>query len=193
MFSCNIYNTGTAGCIPILWFLLSSYLTIISSCMVAIKVAKVVRDRMIVNGKFTEAQLNQRNVPMKFGSGYPSDPICKDWINNNGMIDPIFTFPSIVRFSWAPIKKLLQSKTPTELNGDTASAKVIPMVFAADMNNEEEDNDIEKHKITVGIKRQQEQMNIFLGKSKATKSESELMKPRLPYFERRKLHPMLKI
>ena len=153
--------------------------------------AKVVRDRMIVNGKFTEKQLNRRNHSMKFGSGYPSDPICKEWINKAGMIDPIFTFPNIVRFSWAPIKKLLQQKTSP---GDNNSPpNVVPIVFAADLNNEEDDNDSEKHKIMVGMKRHQEQMRIFLGKSKDSRSESTLVKKRLPYFERRKLHPMIKI
>lgn len=107
--------------------------------------AKVVRDRMITNGKFSEMPLNRRKHTMKFGSGYPSDPICKEWIHNDGMIDPIFTFPNIVRFSWAPIKKILLQKPSSEQSGDTTGTPptVVPIVFAADTNNEEDDNDSE--------------------------------------------------
>ena len=157
--------------------------------------AKVVRDRMITNGKFSEMPLNRRNHTMKFGSGYPSDPICKEWIHNDGMIDPIFTFPNIVRFSWAPIKKILLQKPSSEQSGDTTGTppNVVPIVFAADTNNEEDDNDSEKHKIVIGMKRQQEQMSIFLGKSKDSKGESMLFQKRSPYFERRKLRPVLKL
>jgi hypothetical protein len=158
-------------------------------------VAKVVRDRMITNGKFNEMQLNLRHQPMKIGSGYPSDPICKEWINNDGMIDPVFTFPNIVRFSWAPIKKLIQQKSSPELRGDDASAVVVPIIFAADIDNEDENNDSEKHKILIGMKRQQEQMNIFLGRNKSSKSggEATFVQKRLQYFERRKLQPLNKL
>ena len=156
--------------------------------------AKVVRDRMIMNGKFNEMQLNQRNHSMKIGSGYPSDPICKEWINNDGMIDPVFTFPNIVRFSWAPIKKLIQQKSSPELRGDDdTSAIVVPITFVADIENDDEKNDSEKHKILIGMKRQQEQMNIFLGKNKGSTGEATFVQKRLQYFERRKLQPVTKL
>ena len=148
---------------------------------------------MIANGKFNERQLNERKHPMKIGSGYPSDPICKEWINNDGMVDPIFAFPNIVRFSWAPIKKLIQQKTSPELGGDDAPAIVVPIIFAADIENDDEQNDSEKHKILVGMKRQQEQMNIFLGKNKCSKDKGALVPKRLQYFERRKLQPVTKL
>ena len=160
------------------------------------QVAKVVRDRMISNGTFHEIQLNQRRHSMKIGSGYPSDPICKEWLTTDGMIDPIFTFPSIVRFSWAPIKKLILQKATLDMGGEnTTPPFVVPIVFAADIDNEEGDNDSEKYKVLIGMKRQQEQMSIFLGKSSKCSKSDEVTTTvkRLPYFTRRKLQPVLQL
>jgi hypothetical protein len=140
-------------------------------------VAKVVRDRMITNWKFTEPKLNECNHPRNFGSGYPSDPTCKDWIHQN-MIDPIFAYPDVVRFSWGPIKKQLLTDAP------------VLVEFEADEDDSTAaGDDDEKHKIRLGIKRQQEQMNLFLGKPNPEKSKPE----RLPYFERRKLQQVMKL
>jgi ribonuclease H2 subunit A len=40
-----------------------------------------------------------------FGSGYPGDERTKQWLN--GHLDPVFGFPSIVRFSWSTCSRLL--------------------------------------------------------------------------------------
>eukprot|EP00984_Skeletonema_dohrnii_P024702 scaffold13836_cov82-Skeletonema_dohrnii-CCMP3373.AAC.1 len=43
----------------------------------------------------------------EFGSGYPSDPKCVQWMKSNCNVDRPFGFPDFVRFSWGPTKKLL--------------------------------------------------------------------------------------
>ena len=44
-----------------------------------------------------------------FGSGYPSDPKCKEWMAGN-LVDPVFCYPDFVRFSWAPAKDAIKSR-----------------------------------------------------------------------------------
>jgi ribonuclease H2 subunit A len=44
--------------------------------------------------------------PTSAGSGYPSDPLTKAWLSN--FLDPIFGWPSVARFSWAPAKSALE-------------------------------------------------------------------------------------
>ena len=44
----------------------------------------------------------------EFGSGYPSDPNTRDWLANH--FEPIFGFPSVARFSWAPVKTACETK-----------------------------------------------------------------------------------
>jgi ribonuclease H2 subunit A len=40
------------------------------------------------------------------GSGYPSDPNTKAWIQKN--LDKTFGFPNVARFSWAPIRNAIE-------------------------------------------------------------------------------------
>ena len=47
------------------------------------------------------------------GCGYPGDKITRGWLHDN--IDPVFGFPSIVRFSWKTSYELLQKE---EKKGD---------------------------------------------------------------------------
>jgi len=42
------------------------------------------------------------------GSGYPGDPLTKAWMAAN--MDPIFGWPSVARFSWAPAKDALKDR-----------------------------------------------------------------------------------
>lgn len=42
------------------------------------------------------------------GSGYPSDPNTKEWISSH--LDKTFGYPTIARFSWAPIKLAMETK-----------------------------------------------------------------------------------
>lgn len=123
-----------------------------------ISVAKVTRDRMIENWKFSEPLLE---ADIKFGSGYPSDPTCKKWMVDNQRCK-IFGYPDVVRFSWGPVKKGLVKDA-------------IKVTFEADIDEDDS-------QFVVGIKRQQEHMSAFLGKTEPTKK-----KTRYPFFERRQM------
>lgn len=77
--------------------------------------AKVTRDGWIENWAFEEKKLvsgtNGASVgdwDHQMGSGYPSDPNTKAWLKRN--IERTFGFPSVVRFSWATVKNILEDK-----------------------------------------------------------------------------------
>ena len=55
--------------------------------------------------------------------GYPSDPRCKSWMEQ--LTDPVFGYPDIMRFSWAPSKQQL-------------SESAVPVEFFADLDDEGE-------------------------------------------------------
>ena len=74
--------------------------------------AKVTRDRLLRDWQFRERGLTPSK---RFGSGYPGDANTKKWLRTN--IDPIFGFPSVIRFSW---------KTTTALLDDNAVPAVWP-------------------------------------------------------------------
>lgn len=67
-------------------------------------VAKVTRDLIIEEWEFRE-----NNGVIKFstsmGSGYPADPYTKAWLKGN--FHEIFGYPSIVRFSWKTVTKVI--------------------------------------------------------------------------------------
>lgn len=67
--------------------------------------AKVSRDHALKVWKFREGD----NFSMKFGSGYPSDPATKAYLRN--IIDPVFGFPRLVRFSWSTADTALHGKS----------------------------------------------------------------------------------
>lgn len=122
-------------------------------------VAKVTRDAMIKNMEIKEPSPDV-DLGSTFGSGYPSDPLCKKWMAK-AMLSPLFGFPNIVRFSWAPSKQQIEKECTQ-------------MTFAADVEDEDEDA-----ALRLGRKRQQRQMQSFVsGKSK-----------RLPYLERKRICP----
>ena len=66
--------------------------------------AKVTRDHALREFQFQE-------VGKKFGTdtgcGYPSDPKTKTWLKEN--IDPVYGFPSLVRFSWKTSYSMLEA------------------------------------------------------------------------------------
>ncbi|GAA6010981.1 hypothetical protein JCM11491_005896 [Sporobolomyces phaffii] len=96
-------------------------------------VAKITRDRILEDWTFLEPRvprlaLREAQVGEKreadedgveadaepederrlFGSGYPSDPKTVAWLESN--FDPVFGFPNVARFSWAPVKNALIKK-----------------------------------------------------------------------------------
>jgi len=67
--------------------------------------AKVARDKAISQWQFAE---KNQDFPSAWGSGYPGDPVTKKFLREN--LDPVFGFPSIVRFSWKTAESLLEEK-----------------------------------------------------------------------------------
>lgn len=77
--------------------------------------AKVTRDFLVEDWVWEEAVRNG-TVDGKaiwgkgsgLGSGYPSDPNTKAWISSH--LDKTFGYPTIARFSWAPIRLAMETK-----------------------------------------------------------------------------------
>ncbi|KAH7639297.1 hypothetical protein HUG17_3330 [Dermatophagoides farinae] len=67
--------------------------------------AKVLRDHLIKHWQFQENLSYNEN---DYGSGYPNDPKTKEFLNK--VFDPIFGFPTFVRFSWSTITKIMDDK-----------------------------------------------------------------------------------
>lgn len=66
--------------------------------------AKVVRDECLKGWTFVERNMESSGL----GSGYPSDPQTKAWLSSH--MDPVFGYPTVVRFSWATCREILDSK-----------------------------------------------------------------------------------
>lgn len=80
--------------------------------------AKVTRDAAleVLYGGFAEgedhdddaAEVKTTTTTMAWGSGYPSDVRCANWLKNN--MDPVFGWGNECRFSWGTAKELLEVK-----------------------------------------------------------------------------------
>nr|XP_027203844.1 ribonuclease H2 subunit A-like [Dermatophagoides pteronyssinus] len=68
--------------------------------------AKVLRDYIIKYWQFQERNLSFNEHD--YGSGYPSDPKTKEFLQQ--IFNPIFGFPTFVRFSWSTITKIMDDK-----------------------------------------------------------------------------------
>lgn len=66
--------------------------------------AKVTRDRAVSGWMWEEAFAEA--LPTNFGSGYPGDARCSDWLKAHS--DGVFGFPSIVRFSWSTAREHME-------------------------------------------------------------------------------------
>lgn len=68
--------------------------------------AKVTRDHAVKNWQFLEEGMSYSEAD--YGSGYPGDPKTKDFLKK--VFDPLFGFPTFVRFSWSTITKIMEEK-----------------------------------------------------------------------------------
>eukprot|EP00866_Antonospora_locustae_P000032 jgi/Antlo1/32/762 len=66
-------------------------------------VAKVLRDHLL------------RVLDSTCGSGYPGDPLTREWLKRTK--NPVFGYPSIVRFSWATVDEFLPKKRASRMQG----------------------------------------------------------------------------
>jgi ribonuclease H2 subunit A len=142
-------------------------------CSVASVVAKVARDRMMESWRWAEPHYEAEGGH-EFGSGYPSDPKCKQWMEKN-LADRVFCYPSLVRFSWGPAKDAIKNDG---------------VVVEWEADEDEENNGVDSD----GVKRQQLQMNAFLSSGKdsgsgagASTAQQLRKQPRLAYFAKRRL------
>ena len=84
--------------------------------------AKVTRDRSIRNiqESVTEGAVVAARVgSVDMGSGYPSDEKCKEWMR--AVIEPVFLFPRIVRFSWETVNQISRESRAVEFEWGTES------------------------------------------------------------------------
>ena len=68
-------------------------------------VASIMKENERIQDKVTSVEL---------GSGYPSDERTKDWMR--ATIDPVFLYPSIVRFSWDTVNQIAESSGAVEFD-----------------------------------------------------------------------------
>ena len=71
--------------------------------------AKVTRDHAIKNWKFIE---DMPYTEADYGSGYPSDPKTQSFLKK--VFDPLFGFPTFVRFSWSTSTKIMEDNGAIE-------------------------------------------------------------------------------
>ena len=89
-----------------------------------------------------EQQEEQSKAAEGWGSGYPSDARCSNWLKQN--MDTVFGWGSECRFSWGTAKDMLESKNsavqiewPTE-NDDDGIPKLADFFTGADQGEESE-------------------------------------------------------
>lgn len=70
--------------------------------------AKVTRDKILSEWQCPELQHFPEQDRIPFGSGYPADPTTKTFIEK--MVDPVFGYPTLVRFSWSTAQDMLEKK-----------------------------------------------------------------------------------
>ncbi|KYN28987.1 PREDICTED: ribonuclease H2 subunit A [Trachymyrmex cornetzi] len=93
--------------------------------------AKVSRDHAIRTWRFREDD----GIETEYGSGYPNDPVTKNWLSAN--VDQVFGFPQLVRFSWSTAEQILESKALTvewEETEETSNEQKILKFFAKSPN-----------------------------------------------------------
>lgn len=71
-------------------------------------VAKVLRDACLNNWKFPENEDFLQITHVNFGCGYPSDSTTTSFLRK--CFNPIFGFPSFIRFNWSTASNILDSK-----------------------------------------------------------------------------------
>lgn len=145
---------------------------------------------MLEGWKFSEPGLNELcgGKEHDFGSGYPSDPKCKAWMNES-LHDCVFGYSDFVRFSWAPTKARLMPGDEQQPNDETSSSaesttaarmaavQPVSVVFAADLDEEE----MERMQSRKGL-------SAFLDADKSTTiSSGHKKRKRSSYFKSRKL------
>ena len=101
-------------------------------------IAKQTRDQQIATWKWRESSVAAANLTKDFGSGYPGDPKCVEWMKGDAL-HPVFGYPSLVRFSWGTTKTSLKENKAVTVEwecdeDDTEGAPAITKFFGAVSN-----------------------------------------------------------
>jgi ribonuclease H2 subunit A len=80
-------------------------------------VAKVTRDTLMKDWECrTKLPTNQTPIGNDYGSGYPGDPACVQWLLKYMDREKLFLYPAdIVRFSWGTVKELCKTQQCKEV------------------------------------------------------------------------------
>jgi len=70
--------------------------------------AKVPRDTILKGWRFEDGRMN---ADYAWGCGYPGDKDTQRWMQSN--LHPVFGYPDVVRFSWAPALERLEKNPQT--------------------------------------------------------------------------------
>jgi len=135
-----------------------------AACSAASVIAKVSRDSIVESWVWTEPDYEPIGG-RDYGSGYPSDPKCKDWMKEN-FVNPVFCFPDIVRFSWGPAKLAMKEQG-------------VKVEWQAEEEDEENAN--------------QMKMNSFLQAATGSDNRSNKKRKRFDFFDKLKLNTVDKI
>ena len=74
-------------------------------------IAKVTRDTLMKEWKCSlRLPANCREISNNYGSGYPGDPACVQWLQDSYDSEKLFLYPNdITRFSWGTIKEIVKA------------------------------------------------------------------------------------
>ena len=74
-------------------------------------VAKVCRDQALREWCFLEGARFHADRQIKYGSGYPSDPVTKKFLLDH--CDAVFGYPQLIRFSWSTATNAMAASAVT--------------------------------------------------------------------------------
>lgn len=103
--------------------------------------AKVTRDAAL-DVLYTSYAGDKDDGVVAWGSGYPSDARCSNWLKSN--MDPVFGWGNECRFSWGTAKEMLEAKGAPcrvdwpEANDDTDNMKLTGFFMGADEEKDDE-------------------------------------------------------
>ena len=74
-------------------------------------IAKVTRDTLMKEWTCDlRLPVNSRKITNHYGSGYPGDPACVQWLQESYDAEKVFLYPNdITRFSWGTIKEIVKA------------------------------------------------------------------------------------
>eukprot|EP00094_Tigriopus_californicus_P000865 TCALIF_00835-PA protein Name:"Similar to CG13690 Ribonuclease H2 subunit A (Drosophila melanogaster)" AED:0.44 eAED:0.44 QI:0/0/0/0.5/1/1/2/0/347 len=103
------YQAKLEALFPDIFFTVAKKADALFPCVSAASImAKTTRDRALKEWPFPEGSLTDSQSTAGWGSGYPGDPMTKKFLQDN--VDPVFGFPSVVRFSWKTAANILENK-----------------------------------------------------------------------------------